>query len=168
MESPHRALFPSHDLNGGDLLLFAGDWQGRDGDDPEDFLKWMDVQDYEYKVYVLGNHDCRTMPDEDFPNIIRLHNSTIEIGSLKIYGTPYTRTFGNWYNMAYELEMANMWRNIPEDVNMMLAHTPPYGILDDIPSVKNLGSAAMANRIKELPNLEYCVFGHIHEGRGWA
>src|ERR1044071_9160006 len=45
-------------LQGGDLLIVAGDLTARDTmQEHVDFLWWLDEQPYEKKIYIAGNHD---------------------------------------------------------------------------------------------------------------
>jgi Icc-related predicted phosphoesterase len=62
-------------------------------------------------------------------------------------------------------EIAEKWALIPADVQVLITHGPPHGILDVVarPRRKHAGCEAMRDRIAELPDLRLHAFGHIHE-----
>jgi Icc-related predicted phosphoesterase len=107
-------------LNGGDLLIIAGDLTARDTEDEYyQFNSWMCNQEYNKKIVIAGNHDMLIQKDsfqylEGYPAFDYLQDSGIEIeykqiveedhkfkGSisyivkkkLKIWGTPWTQWF---------------------------------------------------------------------------
>lgn len=53
------------------------------------------------------------------------------------------------------------WSHIPDDVKVLITHTPPAGVLDD-----GYGCAALKDKIAELSNLKMHLFGHIHQAHG--
>ena len=180
------------ELEGGDLLLVAGDLTGSDKlVQWHDFYQWLQRQDYRKKVYIAGNHDKQLQDDEDFPEYELINgiadylcDSGCEFEGLKIYGTPWTKSFKgmNPHCMAFtvesEGELKEKWKQIPDDVDILITHCAPNGILDKktplysdpytkwIP--KHLGSESLYQRLSGLRNLKLHVFGHIHEGYGLA
>ena len=51
-----HGYFP--DLEGGDLLIVAGDFSGSDNKyEYSEFLGWLNVQHYKKKIFIAGNHD---------------------------------------------------------------------------------------------------------------
>ena len=62
------------------------------------------------------------------------------------------------------------WALIPDDVDILITHSPPYDILDEVESQQhctswNFGSRSLLKRVCEIkPKLH--VFGHVHEGYG--
>jgi Icc-related predicted phosphoesterase len=115
-----------------------------------------------------GNHD--TIFESNFYHLVsdRIKRNTlideyrlIENHSLSVYGSPWQRTFFNWAFNKDEEDLVNTWSRIPENTEILLLHSPPFGILD-----ANLGSISLTERIKELKKLKLVVFGHIHYGYG--
>lgn len=168
----------------GDVLIHSGDWTGI-GSIREivAFLNWISHQDFKHIVIVAGNHDF--LPDnnpnifktllQDHPNITYLENSSVEINGLKIYGSPVTPTFFDWAFLKDRgEEIAKVWQQIPEDIDVLITHGPPMGIRDQIDSTKpvdtkkgkHLGCQDLTDRLKDLKNLKLHVFGHIHAGYG--
>jgi Icc-related predicted phosphoesterase len=62
--------------------------------------------------------------------------------------------------------IARLWDTIPEGTDIVLTHTPPFGILDYIPSTdERVGCEDLLNRILQVqPKIH--AFGHIHESYG--
>jgi Icc-related predicted phosphoesterase len=65
-------------------------------------------------------------------------------------------------------EIAAEWALIPEDVQVLITHGPPHGILDAVERLKgkHAGCEALRDRILALSELRLHAFGHIHEGYG--
>lgn len=177
-------------LPGGDILIFSGDFMnsGYNEFDIYNFMDWLKDQPYEYKVVVAGNHD-RFMEFSKLQgeNIISdyydygiryLIDSGIDIKGLKIYGTPYQPYFCNWaFNVRDDEKLYGIYKMIPENVDILVTHCPPYGILDRSHVVREmfgtngeepLGSKALLKVLDELGDKapRYVAFGHIHGDGG--
>lgn len=172
-------------LDGGELLIVAGDLTGRDTDKEHlNFIEWLVELDYKKKIYIAGNHDGFLDPKTKRHgqiktpsewNIEYLCDSGTEFEGLKIWGSPWTKTFIGMnpkckaFTCETEEELAQKWKLIPEDTDILITHTPPFGILDGIPledgSMYHVGSKSLRRIIgKVKPILWVCA--HIHEGYG--
>ena len=85
-------------LEGGDLLLIAGDLTARDEPhEIEEFKEWLRKQSYSKKVLIGGNHDNFFFNLENpavyFDEAIYLCDSGTEFEGLKIWGSPWTKNF---------------------------------------------------------------------------
>lgn len=167
-------------LSGGDLLIIAGDLTARHSTTEFfAFLAWLKKQKYRKKVLVAGNHDevldkgiPFSMLDEFEQTCTYLLDSVTEFEGLKIWGSPWTMKFlgQNPDYMAFscdiDTQMMEKWEMIPDDVDILITHTPPYGILDECSrgrfGCKHLYNKLYSEKIK--PRLH--VFGHIHESHG--
>lgn len=165
----------------GDILIHAGDSTIR-GTIPEveEFLQWFASLPHKYKIFVAGNHDWLYESDNRHARfltahykIIYLQDSSVEIEGLKIYGSPWQPRFFDWaFNLNRGAEMAEKWKMIPDDTDILITHGPPFGILDEVPKkywVENTGCAELRNRVEDLANigrLKLHIFGHIHCGYG--
>src|SRR5512135_352240 len=122
--------------NPADLLLFAGDIQMNNSDSGMKFISWLHRLPYTRKILTFGNHDgnyiyvVNFLRRSEFPSITVLNNESTTVDGIKIFGSPYSVEYGNWYFMKRDSELAGMWQKIPDDVNILLTHCPPYGILD--------------------------------------
>lgn len=170
----------THKLPGGDVLIHSGDFMrgGYDENEAIDFLDWLehDITGYEYKIVVAGNHD-RLFEDEperalklirDYaPNVIYLQDESEIINGVKFYGSPHTPAFNNWaFNMDRDSDAIEMmWRNIPDDTDVLITHGPPLGILDYTPYGGNVGCERLIYRVLEVQPLIH-VFGHVHSSHG--
>lgn len=170
-------------LEGGDLLIVAGDLTARDR--PEErlqYLQWLANQSYKKKVWIAGNHD-NSLVGMSFSPIREdaaeyLCDSGTEFEGLKIWGSPWTKTFPGMnphckaFTCDTEEELAEKWALIPEDTDILITHGPPYGIMDAVHREvfcgerdEWVGSVSLLGKVfRTRPKLH--VFGHIHEGYG--
>lgn len=161
----------------GDVLIHAGDATVRGTEsEVEDFLRWFSRLPHQHKIFVAGNHDWLYEDNNRFArlltasfNIEYLQDSSIEIKNLKIYGSPWQPRFFDWaFNLNRGAELAEKWRLIPDDTDVLITHGPPHGILDEVPRsiwTENTGCEELRARVKKIcPKLH--VFGHIHCGYG--
>ena len=104
------------------------------------------------------------------PNVYYLENSSIDIEGLKIWGSPYSPTFGyGWgFNVDRGYDAAQIWNQIPLDTDIVITHSPIYGYNDRTSNTnENVGCADLYHRLHEVkPHLHFS--GHIHEGYGWG
>jgi len=142
-------------LEGGDLLIVAGDLTARDKlSEWAVFFSWLSQQYYTKKIIIAGNHDGQLehgMPKnqkeadelkavQDFlqevdeaekPEFEYLCDYGTEFEGLKIWGSPWTPTFFNWHFMKKRgEEIKKQWDLIPDDTDILITHGPAYGILD--------------------------------------
>jgi Icc-related predicted phosphoesterase len=99
-------------------------------------------------------------------NVIYLQESSITVDGFKIYGTPITPYFFNWaFNRHPGEDIEKHVNKIPTNVDILISHGPPYGILDVNVNGQHCGCPSLLSKVEELkPKL--LVFGHIHEGYG--
>ena len=170
-----------HDLlkipSGIDMIIHSGDCSNpRDPYNNEsevrDFIDWYKEIPVKYKIYVAGNHDTSiekglvTKKDFEDAGIIYLENESVVIEGIKIFGSPHTPNFGNWAFMKERTKLERFWRlAIDQDVNIVVTHGPPKGILDKSYDRENnmeaCGDKSLLNRILEVQPT-YSLFGHIH------
>jgi len=169
------------ELVGGDILLCAGDLSYR-GNIPEikEMLGWLSEQDYPHIIFIAGNHDFLFENEplmakellKEFPRLVYLEDSAVEVKGLKIWGSPYTPWFHNWAFNLFEPELAKQWQQIPDDTDIVMTHGPPHGILDHTLGSysrpgERTGCPYLKKRIEEIKP-KYHIFGHIHEEYGKA
>lgn len=165
-------------LEGGDLLIVAGDLTGRHtfGEFAFEFLTWLEKQLYKKKIVVGGNHDtflglgAEKLIDKfgDY-----LFDSGTEFEELKMWGSPWTKTFPNMnthckaFTVDTEEELAEKWKLIPHDIDILVTHSPPWGNHDRSPSGENCGSVSLVHWCANHVNrCKLHVFGHIHNSYG--
>lgn len=155
----HRRL---HDLPQADIIVHSGDFT-MNGSEQEalDFMNWFCDLPYPQKIFICGNHDeClygATIDGLD-GNVHYLCNSGIEIEGLKFYGVPM------FMGDCITDRQTRHYANIPDDTDILITHTPPFGILDFDDNI-NYGSEELLSRISVVrPRLN--LFGHIHARHG--
>lgn len=157
----------------GDILIHAGDATNRGQvDEIVAFNEWFSGFPHKHKIFVAGNHDWlfETRPKYArsllAKNVVYLQDSAVEILDLKIYGSPWQPRFFDWaFNLNRGGEMAEKWKLIPNEVDILITHGPPFGILDETPRGDFAGCEELRKRVEEIrPQLH--VFGHIHFGYG--
>lgn len=183
----HQEMFSSEmegALPGGDVLIFTGD-AGRAGNLRElaRFSEWFDELPYSRKMWVPGNHDVWIEevfaegldPVSELRKVCRgdcnfkiLIDESVEIDGLKFYGTPWQPRFFDWAFNLSEEELIPFWDKIPDDVDVLMTHTPSLSVLDKNIKGNECGSYTLADRIKDLSSLKVHLFGHIHESYGYA
>ena len=181
--SDHHIL--TKDLLEGDLLIFAGDLMnsGYNKDDIYRFCNWFNsLDEYDTKVFIAGNHDrfIENNPEESlqiinsFKWIDYLQDDWIACGNnldnvVKIWGSPWQPEFMNWaFNLPRNSkELERKWNLIPEDIDILITHGPPYGYCDVVRGkYEHLGCELLRHRVDELkPKIH--IFGHIHSGYGY-
>jgi len=157
--------------NSADILLFAGDYQKNNQDHGKIFVEWIAELPYKHKIIIPGNHDNNFDNAREkckhYDNIHFIVHEGIEIEGIKFFCSAYSRTFGNWYFMESEDTLKYLYEKIPNNTEILVTHTPPFGTLDETIYSVSAGSTSLNNRIPELPKLEYNIFGHIHEQNGF-
>lgn len=160
------------ELEGGDLLIVAGDLTARD--EPKqhrEFTDWLFEQDYKRKMFIAGNHDgfLQRTPEYHLKrefNVEYLCDSGTEFEGLKIWGSPWTPEFCGWHFMLERGEQIKAkWDLIPDDTDILVTHGPAWGIRDSNEWDDRCGCEELLkalNRVK--PGLH--VFGHIHGAHG--
>lgn len=156
----------------GDVFLYAGDLTTRGQLAAiEDFNAWLGTLPHRHKVMICGNHDLTFERDPDeakrrITNAVYLQDSGVEIDGLKIWGSPWQPWFFSWaFNLHRGEPIAEKWRLIPDDTDILITHGPPAGILDWTFQEKAVGCADLLARVRQVkPKLH--LFGHIHEAAG--
>lgn len=146
------------------------------------FIPWTQKYPTTQFVIVPGNHDLfmdskfiNQHDDIDLSiqwpdNVHLLIDKQIEVNGLKIYGTPWIPVISHkWAFEADEEKQALMYSKIPENLDILVTHSPPsipasfidrslqYGISP------SFGSSILADSILlKKPKHVFC--GHIHTG----
>src|SRR6185503_4741486 len=140
------------ELPGGDLLIITGDITAAHHEyEFFEFLNWLRKQKYQEKIFISGNHDnfikntrrhARLFSD----GIIYLCDWGAEFEGITIYGTPWTLNFEGQnpkckaFGVDTEEELADRYSTIPQDVDILVSHSPPHGILDKTIRGEHVGS----------------------------
>lgn len=155
----HRRL---RDLPAADVLVHSGDFtMAGSRDETRDFVRWLEGLPYAHKLFIAGNHDgglYGVHPGSLPGGIHYLCHSGIEIKGVGFYGVP----------LFVEDDLrglcASLVGQIPDGVDVLVTHQPPYGILDYAGGV-HWGSCPLAERVREVAP-RYHLFGHVHDAAG--
>lgn len=161
-----------------DIVVFSGDCSNpRDpyNNEPEvrNFIQWFKSLPIEHKIFVAGNHDTSIekglIKKIDFAgyNIHYLENDYIDIDGIKIFGSPYTPTYGlGWAFNKRRDKLDKLWSMVDNDVDIFVVHGPPKTILDLSYSREGIleycGCNALKRHILGRIKPKFCLFGHIH------
>lgn len=188
----HHAL--RHTIPDGDILIHCGDFSTklhqRDFEATvEDFDRFLGSLGHRHKLVIAGNHEIafnsysREQIQRRLSNATYLEDSGVTVEGLKFYGTPWT----NSSHMGFScrgVDLEGVWSAIPEEVDILLTHMPPYNRLDlafdpgstakDNPcpvcgkthrSFAHWGSWSLTDRVALLKPKVH-VFGHVHNSHG--
>ena len=129
-----------------DVVICAGDFCNIGSfEDIIAFNTWFKDLPAKHKIVIAGNHDVsfennltisKTFLDE---SIIYLQDELIEINGTTFYGSPWQLPFNNWAFNLPEDALHRKFDRIPDNIDVLITHSPPYGILDSMPT-KRKGS----------------------------
>lgn len=157
----------------GDILIHCGDVENlfkRDDRAIEKVDDWFGRQRFDHILCIGGNHDLslerrvRSNP-QPFRNAIYLHDSDFVHDGVKFYGAPWVPMLNNHAYFADERALEAAWSRIPDDVGVLITHTPPARVLDVSSRGAALGCQHLSKRLKKLNPKLHC-FGHIHASAG--
>lgn len=180
-----------------DILLIAGDISPLEiqFDKPKmkiwletEFAYWIKGLPVERVFLIAGNHDSY-LESISKTNILALQQACVKLTYLKnevcdyvdsygqvwtIFGTPYCHIFGNWPFMRSDKYMTEKFKQIPDEVDIIISHDPPFAAGDvdvilEAPQHRfermftHLGNDPLRDRIENV-NYKLLVCGHIHGG----
>jgi len=168
--------FPKETFEGIDMVIHSGDCSNSSYLQQSileitNFLNWYEMLKVPYKIFVAGNHDTaiarRAIKEADIEmrGIMYLENESVEIEGIKIWGSPITPTFGDWSFMKARDKTHEVWKEIPDDTDILIVHGPPKGVrdlsYDRSNNLEMCGDLALAKRIMAIKPKQV-LFGHIH------
>ena len=163
------------DLPEGDVLVCTGDFSDYARKEQViHFDKWGDYlreeTSFKYRILVSGNHDhlCLAEPEVARPllsNWTWLEEQTLEIEGRIFHGISWQKWFWDdmWGRSA--ARFIPLYSRIPDKVDVLLTHGPPFGIRDQVLSGGFVGDKYLLNRVLYVKPQAH-VFGHIHEAYG--
>jgi len=160
------------DVPDGDIFIHAGDFTmfSESMETVVDFNDWLGELPHPYKIVVPGNHEffLEADPSRRFmlDNAIVLINEGTEIDGLRIWGSPVTPLYGGAFGLRSAKDRRRLYAQIPQDIDVLVSHGPPFGILDTAPiSGLHEGCRELLDAVMRVrPKLH--VFGHIHTAYG--
>jgi Icc-related predicted phosphoesterase len=156
----------------GDILIHAGDFTrfSKSMSAIADFNTWLGELPHRHKILIYGNHEFFIETDPSRRSMLTnahvLINEETEIEGLRIWGSPVTPLYSGAFGLSSSEDRKQLYDQIPEDIDILITHGPPYGILDSVSQTghhsgcRELFDAVMRVR----PKLH--VFGHVHGAHG--
>ena len=161
----------------GDILILPGDltWRGN-LKELERVCRYLGLLPHKHKIAIAGNHDWCFQQKihkkaekmlEDV-GVTYLKDSGVDILGTKIYGSPWQPEFHAWAFNVNRGDLHHHWDKIPNDLDILVVHGPPYGYGDMTTRGERVGCEELAlNLTKTKP--KYVFYGHIHEDTGiWS
>ncbi len=157
----------------GDESIHGNAWMN----EPEarKFFEWYSALEIPTKIFVPGNHSTAIeqglIRGSDYPDVRFLIHESMQWNNLKIFGSPYTPDFFDWAYMKPRSELDIVWQSIPDDIDILITHGPPKGILDVTADMYtgepvHVGSKSLMRHVKERIRPRIHAFGHIHDEPG--
>lgn len=182
-----EGIFEVCNSRGVDILVLAGDIEPSDP-----FISKQDWFERKFfhlvsklnceVVAIPGNHDFflsskyeairRGVYKEIPKNFNILIDEEIQIRGIRFYGTPWVPYInGKWCFEGVDEDLADWFSQIPDKVDVLITHTPPYVSNSTIDMScaypkeyrRHLGSKSLMRAIADKsPRIVFC--GHIHSG----
>jgi Icc-related predicted phosphoesterase len=160
------------DVPDGDILIHAGDFTmfSESIEAILDFNDWLGKLPHRHKIVVPGNHESFLEADPSERSLLSnstvLVNEGIEVEGLRIWGSPVTPMYGGAFGMTAPKDRKRLYAQIPQGIDILVTHGPPFGILDSDPvSGLHAGCRELFDAVMDVrPKLHVC--GHIHAAYG--
>jgi hypothetical protein len=91
-------------------------------------------------------------------------DAAVDVCGVKTWFSPWAPRYGSWAWMQNDSKLAAIYAQIPDDVQLIVSHTPPQFAGDLCPN-GHVGSASLRNWLDGQRD-KIVVCGHIHEGVG--
>ncbi len=119
------------------------------------------------KVYVIpGNCDPLDFSQGVTDVAVDMHGKAAEVGGYRLVGLGGSNI--TIFHTPFELDEDALYDNLKKNASegmILMTHAPSYGILDQIPSGKSVGSPAIKRIVDEYRPI-LALSGHIHEAIG--
>ena len=147
----------------------------------EEFKPWCEALPCDKVIFIAGNHDdickntdfmCSVFPKDEKVTYLFHENYIYTSKSGKeynIFGTPYCKLFGNWAFMEMDDMLDKLYKDIPENLDILMTHDAPYGVSDiilqeDCPwydGKTHIGNKPLSQEIlRKTPKV--VLHGHLH------
>lgn len=157
----------------GDVLIHCGDFEDLFAEDAGMLDRadaWLARQNFELILCTGGNHDRELERRvrawrQPLANARFLQDSGLEFRGLKFWGAPWVPMLDGHAFFAEDKKLQAAWSRIPDDVDVLITHTPPEGVLDESSGEARLGCPFLADALRRVKPRLHC-FGHVHGSAG--
>ncbi|UAJ09935.1 metallophosphatase domain-containing protein [Glacieibacterium megasporae] len=161
------------DLPAGDLLIHCGDMFNLSSKAPQQLAamdEWFGRQKFARILCTGGNHDRLLQAElqrrpQPFRNAHVLKDEVVEFRGLKIFGAPWVPELRTHAFFKDRAGLTAAWAQVPADIDILITHTPPQGILDTSSRGRSCGCPSLADELKRIAPRVHC-FGHVHAAAG--
>ena len=141
---------------GADIIICAGDAVEDDlkGWEYDDFIDWFSALPAKWKIFIPGNHELSFEfgRGDEIEKMMAAKGITVLQDAVEDCDGVVIGSISGNSIIAHE--------DIPMDLDILVTHMPPYGILDD-----EMGSLEILTFVlRSQP--KYHLFGHIHSTAG--
>lgn len=178
----------------GDVLVHCGDCTNHGSlAELRAFLTWFAGHGHRHKILLPGNHDMLldqpyyekfwadwSHAKEDVGEVLEfcqenniqlLIDEGVEVEGVRVYGSPRVPSYASWqtaFDCMTEEDISGYFKRIPSypDVDVLLTHSPPFGILDRETFGNNGGCRKLLGEVVGRVKPQYHVFGHVHTDWG--
>lgn len=166
LSDTHNAHRKIKSLPKADIIIHSGDVSfAGSTDEIVDFIEWFVDLDYEYKIFIAGNHDScleegKQKDIQKFlpKNCYYLCHSGVKINNLLFWGMPL------FLKDDLSGEYFDYIEKIPKKVDVLITHRPPLGVLDNSNGIA-YGCSDLLDKVNVIkPKIH--LFGHIHDAYG--
>jgi Icc-related predicted phosphoesterase len=155
----------------GDLLIHAGDitvmskrpWMYRH------FDLWLGELPHRHKIVIPGNNDYLLEDPKErkvITNATLLVDSGVEIEGIRLWGSPVTPLYGGAFGKSKPEDRSRHWAQIPEGLDILITHGPPFGVLDHCGSAERREGCPQLFEAVFRAKPRVHIFGHVHHGYG--
>jgi len=130
-------------------------------------------------IMTWGNHDfCGHLkPNATYDRLEVICDGEYRFKDKRIWLSPWSNEFMDWAWMDAHDALGKVYERIPEGIDILVSHQPPYGCGDLYvqPAMKNgmecwsrqhIGSSELRFHVERVkPEIVIC--GHLHKGYGW-
>jgi Icc-related predicted phosphoesterase len=157
----------------GEVLIHCGDMFNMFGSSNDDFDRmdeWFGNQQFDLILCVGGNHDFELQKRASytrtpFKNAVYLEGDVFEYSGVKFYGAPWIPELRGQAFYKDDVDLVLAWSHIPTDVDVLITHTPPSGVLDVSSRGLRLGCEHLSAVLEKTTPVLHC-FGHVHASSG--
>lgn len=159
----------------GDVLIHCGDMFNlfsAANDDIERIDEWFGKQNFNLILCTGGNHDFALeerlkVTSSPFKNAVYLQDRSYVHDGVTFYGSPWTPNLQGHAFYQDSDQLQTRWSAIPDNIDVLITHTPPAGILDVSSAGLTLGCLHLAGQLQRISPRLHC-FGHVHASSGTA
>jgi Icc-related predicted phosphoesterase len=157
----------------GEVLIHCGDMFNlfsRQEGELERMDEWFGRQRFDLILCTGGNHDFALEDrlkaiEQPFKNACYLQDRKFVHDGICFYGAPWTPKLPGHAFFKKASELRDIWKTVPTEVDVLITHTPPAGVLDVSSRGLELGCQHLSDELSRIVPRLHC-FGHVHASSG--